>query len=477
MNLLKPLSQYLLLLTLLIGSFSANASHIAGGEMHYTYLGSNNYQFTLTLYEDCKNGQPQAIQQDTPAFLCVYDGAGYLVGQDLTVECTSSINLPVETMLPCGLRTDASVCLLKKTFVKIFTLPPNVTGYNVVYQRCCRSAQVVNVADPGSGGNTFTCHIPASSIAVNNNSAVFKDLPSFVACIDYPLNIDFSATDADGDSLSYEFCAPLLGASPDSVKPVPFPPDFSSLPYYDTVQYVSPLFSAANPLGLSAGLIVNPVTGLITGRPDRIGVFVVCVRCNEWRGGIKINSVQMEYQLVVNTCSAGMYQIKATANGDTIIAVNNYIDFHPITNFVANSYLWEPATFLSDPHIIDPIGTFPQAGSFLYTLHAYGDSCDYISTVKVTVVDTSLVFMPTAFSPNNDGKNDVFSPVFLISKGVIKDFRVFDRKGIAVYTGTTGWDGRYKGITQDIGVYYWELVYEDGDGKTSRLKGSVTLVR
>ncbi|WP_440133401.1 gliding motility-associated C-terminal domain-containing protein [Chitinophaga sancti] len=72
------------------------------------------------------------------------------------------------------------------------------------------------------------------------------------------------------------------------------------------------------------------------------------------------------------------------------------------------------------------------------------------------------VYVPSAFSPDNDGKNDVLRPVVL---GSVKKyvFTVFDRWGTIIYqTKQTdqGWDGMYKNQPANIGAYVWMCEYE-----------------
>ena len=122
--------------------------------------------------------------------------------------------------------------------------------------------------------------------------------------------------------------------------------------------------------------------------------------------------------------------------------------------------------------------------------YAYGDSGHF--QVQVVVVNTYLcsdttyqlveilpvddLFVPSAFSPNGDGKNDV-----LYARGYIGTlyFAVFDRLGKKVFETTnkeTGWDGLINGKNALEGVYTWYLQAEV-NGTAYKLKGDVTLIR
>lgn len=90
------------------------------------------------------------------------------------------------------------------------------------------------------------------------------------------------------------------------------------------------------------------------------------------------------------------------------------------------------------------------------------------------------VSIPTAFSPNNDGWNDVYRIVY---RCPIEDFRfaIYDRWGQQLYQTTNpgdGWDGTYKNTAQPVGVYAWTMSYRDPfEGTIRSLAGNVTLVR
>ena len=106
--------------------------------------------------------------------------------------------------------------------------------------------------------------------------------------------------------------------------------------------------------------------------------------------------------------------------------------------------------------------------------------CSDEATMLVKVFKTApRVFVPTAFTPNSDGKNDVVRPVAVgISK--IHYFRIYNRWGQMVFETTEngrGWDGKIKGILQGTQSYAWIVKGEDFTGKTVFEKGTVTLIR
>lgn len=281
----------------LCGAGTVRATHIVGGEVTYRCLGNNRYEIRLDIYQDCVSGQLDAIQQDSPAFLSVFYGNGTLFFADTNVHRSlPNLRVPTNFNNSC-VNNPPNTCLNRATFIRTYTLPPSSSGYYVVYQRCCRNQYIDNIIDPGSVGATYYCYIPPTTGSVScNNSAVFKNYPPQIICINNPIVYDHSATDADGDSLSYEFCTAYQGGSAGDAKPIPYSTQF--LP----VTYLSP-YTALNPMTGNPPLQINPVTGLITGTPNQLGRFVVTVCCHEWRNGAIINTVTREFQFVVTNCS------------------------------------------------------------------------------------------------------------------------------------------------------------------------------
>lgn len=89
------------------------------------------------------------------------------------------------------------------------------------------------------------------------------------------------------------------------------------------------------------------------------------------------------------------------------------------------------------------------------------------------------VALPTAFTPNNDGRNDVFR---IITNGhqEIQAFVIVNRWGQKVFESHDqwkGWDGTFRGKNADIGVYNYYIKYLCSDGQILEKKGDVVLMR
>lgn len=161
---------------------------------------------------------------------------------------------------------------------------------------------------------------------------------------------------------------------------------------------------------------------------------------------------------------------------DTIVVLGQPLLLHATGGI---SYLWSPTTWLNSDIIQSPLA-FPQ-GNIRYTVTATSvNGCTASDFIDVTVyrIDPDM-YVPNVFTPNGDGKNDIFRPI-LIGMKELHYFRVYNRFGQMVYSTTEigkGWDGIYLGKGQDPATFVWyaEAVTYKGDVRFK--KGSVVLVR
>lgn len=104
------------------------------------------------------------------------------------------------------------------------------------------------------------------------------------------------------------------------------------------------------------------------------------------------------------------------------------------------------------------------------------DTCNYV--INVTDIPTQ-VWLPTAFSPNGDGRNDYFHLITDNPNIEVVYFAVYNRYGQRVYfvqQNDKGWDGTHNGIKVDMGTYYWLLRYKvAGNNTLFTKKGDVTV--
>jgi gliding motility-associated-like protein len=143
-------------------------------------------------------------------------------------------------------------------------------------------------------------------------------------------------------------------------------------------------------------------------------------------------------------------------------------------------YMWSPNDgSLTDNNINNPVATPTVTTTYsVYGMDIYG--CRDTAYVTVTVDSTMSEFIPTGFTPNQDGKNDFFRPVFQTYQKLV-EFSVYNRWGVKVFSTSNkndGWDGTYNGAPQDMGVYFYTIITSrPGYSENQVYKGEVTLIR
>jgi len=272
-------------------SLAVSALHIVGGELSYEHLGADSYEVTLIVYRDCNSSGGLL---DNPAMVAAYDGNG--VFYDIWAFIDPQISLiSTQVAFDCQNIT-AQVCVQRGFYQRVIDLPPNSSGYTIVYQRCCRNSSIININTPDNWGSTYTTFVPAVDVYGINSSAVFSSLPPVGLCKDYPFEYDHSATDSDGDSLAYKFCTPYHGGSQGT--PVPNPP---SAPPFTNIQWALG-YNVNYQIAASPAFSLDPVTGILSGTPSQQGQFVLGICVEEYRDGVLINEVRRDFQFNVVLC-------------------------------------------------------------------------------------------------------------------------------------------------------------------------------
>lgn len=141
-------------------------------------------------------------------------------------------------------------------------------------------------------------------------------------------------------------------------------------------------------------------------------------------------------------------------------------------------YSWNPGESLSYRNIANPVFRSSTEQRFLIRITT-ATECITIDTQVVKIIPAVEVYVPTAFTPNGDGKNDVLRPTLMGLKDM-HYFRVFNRWGQLVYETKTkwaGWDGRSSGALQSSGVFVWVVSGIGVDGNVHIRRGTTALIR
>ena len=148
------------------------------------------------------------------------------------------------------------------------------------------------------------------------------------------------------------------------------------------------------------------------------------------------------------------------------------------------TYTWTPPVGLNSTSIREPIFNYDRETE--YKIRMTTDSgCIIVDTVLVRLqpsqapIIRSDLFVPKAWSPNNDGHNDRLFPL-TVNIAELKYFRIFNRWGQLVFETNRighGWDGIFKGVPQVQDVYTWTVEAIGEDGKYYKKAGNSVLLR
>lgn len=147
-------------------------------------------------------------------------------------------------------------------------------------------------------------------------------------------------------------------------------------------------------------------------------------------------------------------------------------------------YTWSPAEGLSCTDCPFPFAS-PSSNTRYHVRYVDNNNCSDTASVRVLVFcKEANVFVPNTFSPNGDGRNDVF---YVRGQGLrrVKSLRIFNRWGevvfekrdFAVNDPSVGWDGRFKGGNPVADVYVYQLEVFCGNSDLFRFDGNVALIK
>lgn len=171
------------------------------------------------------------------------------------------------------------------------------------------------------------------------------------------------------------------------------------------------------------------------------------------------------------------------AGNDTSIVAGQQLQLNATTNTPSiNLFNWTPGTGLNFTNISNPIAQFgPEFGNSITYIVRATDSigCYAEDDIKVTIFKTGPdIFVPSAFTPNGDGKNDIIKPI-CVGISQLNYFRIYNRWGQLVFSTSQigkGWDGTIGGSIQSTGNFVYMAQGVDYTGKVIFKKGNVVLI-
>jgi hypothetical protein len=287
---------------------NAKASHVLGGEMSYRCLGGGIYEFTVNLYRDCFGipwDQPSVTVNGPSGSFNLPRLPGATGVADISQRCVTA------TFFGCGANPATGPgpngTVAKFTYKGTTNLSalaaPTAAGH--VFTMTNIPVNVRNNNNNMGGGSSMGLRVimypfidPATGIALTpaqicDNSPEFVEDPAALQVLNPLDTARFSnfAFERDLDSMVYKTDFPLTGTL--------------------MMMFYQPPFTVLNPLPNTPPVVpagtpaMNPVTGVLTFRPNQAGNFLTCVKVESWRCGQKISEVFRDFQMQIISPAGG----------------------------------------------------------------------------------------------------------------------------------------------------------------------------
>lgn len=510
-----------------------------GGDLSIRWVSDNTYEIQMRVFRDCIGGEaPMPFNVE----IGIYRLNDDVLQQKINLpRQTLNVDLPFDGD-PCF--SPSNLCVDEGIFVRSVTIPDNPDGYYIhsqIFARNYLSENIAGNSEPNARGMSFYMEFPDPALG-ENSSPVFGDYPKDAFfCQGTPKTFNFDVTDPDGDSLVYSLTQPLdaknvvraLNATWNITNPGP----------YDVVPWMSG-YSIGNVVGGSPPMAIDASTGDISAAPDLIGIYTFAILVEEYRNGIKIGETRRDIQYAALECIQNSPQefLSDWDDGDTIF-VNpdqrycyDFI-FHdvdgdqinmevnsPTFNYGAtmpaidpyqggNNYLFtynngEDSIFTTESSFDQTTNTFTNNDGTVAFKYCWSPVCEAFLTdhytnisfnstsfgcsdtnyqsinlnLKLNTRGTTPTLLPNVFSPNGDGKNDVFSIYGYTNPCTDTiETKIYNRWGKLVFESEETdfeWDGKNKN-NEDCsnGTYFVILTGVYGEKRIEQAKYLLTLFR
>ena len=274
------------LITLFIGFFlffQANASHIKGGEVFYTYLGNNTYEITTHIYRDI-TGIP------LPSSITI------MVNGHPTI--TNLVANQDSTYLLSGCMPNVEVGIYRVT-QNFGTIPAN--GIRVTYSECCRTSGISNLSNSGSQNIYIESELlPGPGANYASSSPRFFGNNEITGYANKTNVFNTAVFDPNPQDSIFVELVPVQSQNNQNI------------PYTSG-------YSAVNPFGNTVVTNLDPLTGLLTVVNPPQGAFVVGIKANSYRNGQLVGSIKRDMTYFISNTQDSLPTIALSnlvANGN-----------------------------------------------------------------------------------------------------------------------------------------------------------------
>ncbi len=303
-----------LFFTLMFLTFSAKANHLVGGNISWSCLGNGQYVFEVNLTVECSTSLVNPIQQQIgvwnhPTIAAI--PINLVAETDLSPSCNQVVGGP--SIITCS---NQSVGSLKKytyqsALINISGVPPT-QGFQFTYSQSSRSNLITNI----QSGSGITLHAAMYAYNGLNVDPCYDSSPSIAMesyhlfCAGSSNAIAIGGYDINGDSLVYSFSEPLNNNITTNFQPGTQPSNISWTNGYSVNQCLPSNTIQAN----NIGPILNTENGELLFETYTIGQFLMKIKIESFRCGIKIAEINNESIVQIANCSG--------SNNPPIISLN-----------------------------------------------------------------------------------------------------------------------------------------------------------
>ena len=172
-------------------------------------------------------------------------------------------------------------------------------------------------------------------------------------------------------------------------------------------------------------------------------------------------------------------KVRILAGNDTLVAINQQVQLKVIelSNAGVIRYDWLNPYGLNFSNIFNPISILDRDYQY-YVRGKTINNCEGFDTLNIRVFNGPQIYVPNAFTPNGDIKNDILKPICIGIKS-LNYFKVFNRYGELIFETSTfnkGWNGLYKGTVQENATFVWVAEAVDLKNNIIQKKGTFVLI-
>ncbi len=446
--------RFVLLLSMLFCSMSAWASYIVGGTIGIEQINnvSGKYNINLSLIIDLNatlTATQARLQTNNFILARIFRKKDNVKMADLTLPYSNQFEIAFTDYPTCSKLRDVKQRVYN--YKLPITLDPNTyanpQGYYLVWERCCRNDDIDNIQSAPDASMVLYAEFPSLKLYPQYSSPTFSLTKNEYICINKPFTFKLNATDIDNDQLKYKLVTPINGNNKNQVGSLD---NIVVAGPYPLIKWATGL-SAINSIPGEVPLKINEATGVLEVKPNKTGLYLFTIECTEFRNGVQVGLTRLEFQFPVVDCSKNTPPIPIVLNNGVAASEIEFCQGETVSLETATNagwfFQWQKDG-VAITNATSNILKTTEVGSYkvITSLKNVCANDTVSSEVTLVLCEKGLqIFVPTAFSPNEDGQNDEMK---LFGKSIDTfQLLVYNKWGEPVFESSnidSHWNGGWK---------------------------------